>query len=113
MLIVEIKALPNGAHSNQTIDSLPEIPEGWAVIPAHLEDRAMGYLPFINLVFHDGEIVDVEQGEVPEAVREALPRYTTEQLIRQEITDLELSGIEQGQAITDLELMILEGYANV
>ena len=34
-------------------------------------------------------------------------------LAQQEITDLQLSDIEQGQAVTDLELMILEGQAYV
>lgn len=35
--------------------------------------------------------------------------YTQEQLLQQEITDLQLENIEQGQQITDLELIILEG----
>jgi len=34
--------------------------------------------------------------------------YTTEQLLQQQITELELENIEQGQQITDLELIILE-----
>lgn len=35
--------------------------------------------------------------------------YTSEQLMQQEITELQLENIEQGQLITDLELIILEG----
>ncbi len=35
--------------------------------------------------------------------------YTTEQILQQEITELQLENIEQGQQITDLELIILEG----
>lgn len=35
--------------------------------------------------------------------------YTTDQLLQQEITELQLENIEQGQQITDLELIILEG----
>ena len=37
MRIVEIAALENGAHRNQT-GAFSEIPEGWAVIP---EDMAL------------------------------------------------------------------------
>lgn len=41
MQIVEIAALSNGAHNNQTIDGVtPEtfpIPEGWAMVPEDLE----------------------------------------------------------------------------
>lgn len=37
------------------------------------------------------------------------PEYTEMQIVQQDITDLQLSDIEQGQAITDLELIILEG----
>ena len=35
--------------------------------------------------------------------------YTSEQLMQQEITDLQLENIEQGQQITELELILLEG----
>lgn len=38
MRIVEIKALDNGAHNNQTIDGVfAEIPDGYAVIPDDME----------------------------------------------------------------------------
>lgn len=34
MLIIEINALDNGAHNNQTInESISRIPDGWAVVP--------------------------------------------------------------------------------
>ena len=36
-------------------------------------------------------------------------RYTDLELTEQNITDLELAAIGQGQSMTDLELMILEG----
>ena len=42
MKIIEIKALENGAHRNQTSDILV-IPEGWAVIP---EDMVCDNFPF-------------------------------------------------------------------
>lgn len=37
------------------------------------------------------------------------PEYTERQLLEQDITDLMLESIEQGQQITDLELLILGG----
>lgn len=37
------------------------------------------------------------------------PEYTERQLLEQDITDLMLENIEQGQQITDLELLILGG----
>lgn len=40
-------------------------------------------------------------------------QYTESELVQQMITDLELSDLEQGQTITDLELMILGGTQNV
>lgn len=39
----------------------------------------------------------------------AEPEYTERQLLEQDITDLMLENIEQGQQITDLELLILGG----
>lgn len=44
MRIVEIKALDNGAHNNQTIDGVfAEIPDGYAVIP---DDMIFENFPF-------------------------------------------------------------------
>lgn len=38
MQIVEIKALDNGAHNNQTSDvDFIQIPDGWAVVPTDME----------------------------------------------------------------------------
>ena len=37
MTIIEISALDNGAHRNQTTSSSISIPEGWAVIPDGME----------------------------------------------------------------------------
>ena len=49
MRIIEIEALPNGAHSNQSIiHMLEEIPEGWAVIPEDME--LPDTFPFVNIV---------------------------------------------------------------
>ena len=37
MNIIEIKALENGAHRNQSSNSILLVPEGWAVIPDGME----------------------------------------------------------------------------
>lgn len=43
--------------------------------------------------------------------RNSIPHtYTPLELTQQSITDLELTTIEQGQSMTELELMIMEGY---
>ena len=43
MRLIEIEALENGAHRNQTISHLSKVPSGWAVIP---EDMVCENFPF-------------------------------------------------------------------
>lgn len=43
MRLIEIKALDNGAHNNQTIDAVVPVPAGWAVIP---DDMVCENFPF-------------------------------------------------------------------
>ena len=70
MLIIEIAAT-NGAHRNQA-GIFSAIPEGWAEVPAELEAKAMGYLPYIDLTVSDGAITAVAQGTIPEPDLSAL-----------------------------------------
>ena len=73
MRIVEIIALDNGGHRNQTINGiLPTIPDGWAVIP---DDMTTENFPFGEV---EAEIIDDVMtvtkwtpGELPE--EEPLP----------------------------------------
>ena len=66
-----------------------------------------------RIFYPDGTFEDTTQ-EVPDNYFDEPPHiYTQLELTQQSITDLELTTIEQGQQITDLELMILEGNANV
>ena len=64
--IVEIKALDNGSHRNQTGDFI-EIPEGWAVIPDDIETPNF---PFGEIKTNkiDGVItvIDWTPGTIPE-----------------------------------------------
>lgn len=39
MKIIEIIALENGGHRNQTINGTIPLPEGWAVIPDDMETK--------------------------------------------------------------------------
>lgn len=61
MKIIEIAALENGAHNNQTIDGATietfSVPEGWAVVP---KDLATENFPF-------GEIA-VDETQTPPVV---------------------------------------------
>jgi hypothetical protein len=53
MLIIKSTAESNGARANQTIDSLPVIPDGWLEVPTALEDTALNLLPFILITQDD------------------------------------------------------------
>ena len=55
MRIIEIAALDNGAHNNQTSSVNIVLPDGWAVIP---EDMACENFPF-------GELTTADIGGVP------------------------------------------------
>ena len=50
MQIIEIKALDNGAHRNQSGDSVRAVPNGWAVVPASL---VCENFPFGEIVVDD------------------------------------------------------------
>lgn len=68
MRIVEIKALENGAHRNQTINgALANIPDGYAVIP---DDMICDNFPFgeVKAEEIDGVMTVTEwiAGEIPE-----------------------------------------------
>ena len=65
MLIIEIAALENGAHNNQTINgSLSRIPEGWAVVPDTIE--VPDTFPFVDIEVEGQTVVSMTAGVVPE-----------------------------------------------
>ena len=47
MQIIEIKALENGAHSNQTSSAIKAPPPGWAKIPAGM--KIPETFPFVDI----------------------------------------------------------------
>lgn len=67
MKIIEIQALYNGAHRNQS-GSFSSIPEGWAVIPEEMEIPST--FPFVDIVVNDGVVTEITANE--EAYAEAM-----------------------------------------
>ena len=103
MKIIEIAALPNGAHRNQTGDfSTP--PRGWAVIPDEMELPVS--FPFVGLEVEADEsglptVVNMTEGVLPELPAEPEPGPT----IEERVTTLEISNAELAEALD----MILSG----
>lgn len=62
MRIIEIAALSNGAHRNQTASVCPD---GWAVIP---DDMTCENFPFGRPTVEDGIVTAWEAGEIPAAL---------------------------------------------
>lgn len=78
MKIVEIAALPNGAHNNQTIDGADSaafpVPAGWAIIP---EDMVCENFPFGSFevveVYGNGVLYVKEDSWIPGVIPEPEP----------------------------------------
>lgn len=83
MRIVEIKALDNGAHNNQTIDGVFKvIPDGYAVIP---DDMVCENFPFgeVKVEEIDGvpTVTEWIPGVIPEPEPMPEPEPTAEELL--------------------------------
>ena len=63
MTIIEIEALENGAHRNQTYHGF--VPEGWAVIPNGVEIPET--FPFVDVAAENGVVTTMTAGTVQEA----------------------------------------------
>lgn len=63
MNIIEIIALSNGAHRNQTYNGAT-VPDGWAVIPDGME--IPDTFPFVNLTVDGQTVTSMTAGVVPE-----------------------------------------------
>lgn len=92
MRIIEIKALDNGAHNNQTIDGVTldtfPIPDGWAVIRGNekLENFPFGSFEVETIdgipYMKEGSWIP---GEMPEPSPEPMPEPTTEPSVWDEL----------------------------
>lgn len=78
MRIIEIQALSNGAHRNQT-GNFSSIPTGWAEIPADVAIPET--FPFVDIQVEGNKVVSMTAGVVPQPEPEPEPEPTeTEQL---------------------------------
>ena len=82
MQIIEITALPNGAHRNQDGD-FRTIPEGWAVVPEEMEIPET--FPFVNIETEDGVVTSMTAGTVPEPEPEPEPEPGPEYVTYEEL----------------------------
>lgn len=82
MSIIEIQALPNGAHRNQT-GNFPAIPTGWAVIPEDVPIPET--FPFVDLTVEGNTVVTMTAGVVPEPEPEPEPEPTEMEQLRADI----------------------------
>lgn len=83
MTIIEIQALPNGAHRNQTIQGGMACPDGWAVIPADMAIPKT--FPFVDLVVEGQRVVSMTAGVVPEPEPEPEPEPTEMEQLRADV----------------------------
>ena len=78
MRIIEIQALDNGAHRNQTTTSTT-IPTGWAEIPCDVAIPET--FPFVDIQVEGNKVVSMTAGVVPDPEPQPEPEPTeTEQL---------------------------------
>lgn len=82
MRLIKIEQLENGSHSNQTIDHISKIPEGWAVIP---DDMKTPNLPYGDITVEEIEgvmtVTSWTPGEMPEPSHVPEPEPTADELI--------------------------------
>ena len=64
MRAIDISALSNGAHRNQTSNALSYVPDGWAVIPDGI--AIPDTFPFVNIEVDGQTVTAMTAGIVPE-----------------------------------------------
>lgn len=81
MTIIEIIALENGAHRNQTYHGY--LPDGWAIIPEGLE--IPDTFPFVDITVEEFEgrsvVATMTQGIVPEPTPEPEREPTADDIL--------------------------------
>ena len=88
MLIIEITALDNGAHRNQT-GTFRTIPDGWAEVPSSIE--IPDTFPFVDITVDGQTVTSMTAGVVPEPESEPEPEPTLDE----RVTSLETSKADQ------------------
>lgn len=77
MKLIEITALSNGAHRNQTYNGLT-VPDGWAVIPDGM--AVPDTFPFVNLTVDGQTVTSMTAGTILEPEPEPEPEPTVEDI---------------------------------
>lgn len=103
MRYIEIAALDNGAHRNQTVNGAwHKLPEGWAILPDEMETPNF---PFGEVTTEaiDGvmTVTKWDPSPIPEPEEPATPREPT---IEEQITDLQAMAVDADYRLTLLEL---------
>lgn len=93
MVIIEIKALENGAHRNQTVMGSVLPPDGWAVIPEDMEIPET--FPFVNIETADGMVTTMAAGTVPESQPEPEPEPTVNERVKKLKSQLQMQAQQQ------------------
>lgn len=107
MQIIEINALPNGAHNNQTCHG--KLLEGWAYIPDDMELPES--FPFVNITV-DGDTVtgmETNQEAWDAVLAERAARQAEKEAVESEPSiqdDIDAMLVDQEYRITMLELGI-------
>lgn len=76
MYMIEIAALDNGAHRNQTFHGT--LPTGWAIIPDTISLPAT--FPFVDVEADGGVVTKLTEREIPEQPPLPEPEVTLESL---------------------------------
>ena len=101
MQMIEILALDNGAHRNQTYPG--GLPEGWAIIPDDIE--VPDTFPFVDIEVADVDGVMTVASMTAGIVPEPTPEPEREPSVEERVTALETETEELNEALA----MILEG----
>lgn len=77
MKIIEINALLNGAHRNQT-GRFYQIPDGWAVIPDSIAIPSA--FPFVDITVDGQTVTSMTAGIVPDPEPSPIPEPSAEDI---------------------------------
>lgn len=89
MKMIEIVALDNGAHRNQTFNGV--LPDGWAKIPENME--LPNNFPFVDIVAEGEWVVSMTAGVLPEPDPLPEPELTELEQLR---ADVDFIAMETG-----------------
>lgn len=101
MKMLEIAALENGAHRNQTYHGV--LPDGWAIIPEDME--IPDTFPFVDITVEEIDGVLTVTGMTAGVVPDPEPEPEREPSVEERVTTLEAEAAELTEALN----MILEG----